>query len=138
MNGVGLIAIVAIAIGTNSSRDAAVPANECFEPHGSVTPATGSAATRFHFHGRCVPRDTDGYGVFLIRFFKKTNCEAVFFGEYRVHVNKRHVGHGWLVPDPAGGHCFQSSRTHKLTPGVYRIGVGFRTATFARVRIGAL
>lgn len=121
-------------------------AQTCADQHGSyggphvwAVPDHGPPGTRVTIVGDCFKsRDWNfGYGIFLIRhFFKPQECEVIAGADpFELEVDRQGRSQGFFTVPSRGG-CFQHDYDRRVTPGVYRIGIGCHAcATAAAFRV---
>ncbi len=107
-------------------------------PHLSLVPRAGPPGMRVTIVGDCFRSRhwNHGYGLFLIRVFRSPrSCEIIAGGPFSLKVDKSGASGFFTVP--SSGSCFQEEYGRRVTPGLYRLGVGCHACTTARFRVTA-
>ena len=108
-----------------------------------MEPDHGPVGTRVNFVGDCFVRWAStrrgalgGYGIFLMRDFSSphNSCEQIVStAPYDLHVHNGR-GRGYFTIGSEGG-CFQTTRSRRVVPGPYRVGIGCHACEVTRFRV---
>jgi hypothetical protein len=130
----------AVAAGIGGAERSQASTSRCQSgPKLKVIPSRGPVGTHFRLVGSCFPRErglTEPYGVFLLHDFRRPkDCELIAGDpHYRFTIERNGNARGHYIV-PSHGACFQHTYGRRVTPAVYRIGVGCHACLLTQFRV---